>query len=186
MNDLAKLDVTKDSFIYSVNQAYQARIQHNGSFNSHLKYEPFLEKTWALPKNPDINSLKKTLSEIVEHHYTNLPNYRREESVNIENISWFSHSMAALFADAEYLFMAYTGHGFPVLPDSKIPRTNSSKNIIVAIKKYCDFKNNETNGENFSLFPLISEDSINVDALYTQEVWSLIFYFVKKSFGIYT
>lgn len=186
MNDLAKLNITKDSFIYSINQAYEARLQHDGNFKSHLRYEPFLEKSWSLPKSPDVNSFKKSLEEIIQHHYATLPNYRREESVNIENISWFSHSMAALFADIEYLLTAYTGHGFPMLSDARIPRSNTSKSIIAAIKKYADFKNNETNGEKFSLFPLHNEENSTIDETYTHEVWSLIFYFIKKSFGVYT
>lgn len=185
MNDLAKLTITKDSFIYSVNQAYEARIQNDGSFNSHLKYEPFLEKSWSIPKNPDINTLKKILSEIVEHHFTKLPNYRREEKVDIENISWFSHSFAALFADIEYLLIAYTSHGFPILSTPIIPRTNSSKSIIAAIKKYSCFKDDSTNTEKFSLFPLVGEDNDNLDDTYTQEIWSLIFYYIKKYFGSY-
>lgn len=185
MNDLAKLNITKDSFIYSINQAYEARIQHDGNFNSHLKFEPFLDKTWTLPQKPDLNSFKKTLGEIIEHHYKKLPNYRREESVNIENISWFSHSMAALFADIEYLLFAYTGHGYPTLTSSKMPRTNSSKNILFAIKKYMEFKENNSNGEKFQLFPLLGEDNACVDDSYTNEIWSLIFYFVKKFFGVY-
>lgn len=185
MNELAKLAMTKDLFIYSVNQAYEARMQSDGSFNSHLKYEPFLEKTWSLPKNPDINSLKKTLAEIIEHHFSKLPNYRREEAVNLENISWFSHSIAALFADIEYLLMAYTGAGLPMLAEAKVPKTNSSKNIIVAIKKYSDFISKQAKEEKFSLFPISGEDGSALDNLYTQEIWSLIFYYIKKFFGNY-
>ncbi|MES2614622.1 MAG: R3H domain-containing nucleic acid-binding protein [Bdellovibrionota bacterium] len=185
MNDLTKLGITKDSFIYSVNQAYEARIRNDGNFNSHLRYEPFLEKTWALPQNLDLNSLKNTLAEIIEHHYTKLPNYRREEIVNIENISWFSHSIAALFADVEFLIVAYTGHGLPTLATPKIPRTNSSKNIVLAIKKYSDFKTAATNGEKFALFPIASEGEVAVDDAYTQEIWSLVFYYIKKYYGAY-
>jgi hypothetical protein len=186
VNELTKLSLTKDSFIYTTNQAYEARIQNDGSFNSHLKYEPFLEKTWLLPQNYDLNSFKKTLGEIIEHHFEKLPNYKRDETVNIENIAWFSHSIAALFADIEFLVMAYTGHALPLLPTSQIPRTNTSKNISLAIKKYVDFKNHVTNGEKFSLFPLTEEDNTNADELYTQELWSLIFYLIRKVFGSYT
>ncbi len=186
MNPTEKLDITKDSFVFSINQAYEARIQNDGSFKSHLKYEPFLEKTWKLPELPDIHSFKKSLSEIIEHHYKNLPNYRKKESVNLENISWFSHSLAALFADMEFLIHAYTGMGFPILPESRINRSNSSKAIACAIKKYVDFKNsNPSEEEKFSLLPLEDENQEALDAQYTQEMWSLVTYYAKRFFGEY-
>lgn len=186
MNDLTKLSITKDSFLFSVNQAYEARIKQDGSFQSHLIYEPFLEKTWSLPEKPDTHSLKKTLASIIEHHYEKLPNYRREEDVNIENVSWFSHSEAALFADIEHLLFAYTGYGFPFLPNAKIPRTNSSKNIQKAIEKFATFQAKNNTEEKFELFPLLDENDVPIEQQFTEEVWSLIFYFIKKYFGPYT
>ena len=186
MNDLAKLELTKDSFLYSIHQTYEARMKPNGDFNSHLQFEPFLEKTWTLPVNSNIHTLKKTMSEICEHHVQVLPQYRREESVNLENVAWFSHSIAVLFADLERVLMAYTGQGFPLLRESKIPRTNSSKNIAAAIAKFADYKIQESQESPFSLFPLLNENTENLDDFYTEEIWSLAFYFIKKFFQNYS
>ena len=164
--------MTEDAFLHSVNQAYEARIKPDGRFQSHLKYEPFVEKTWVFSQSLDFPSFKRILSDIIQHHYAILPHYRKEETLNLETISWFSHSMAALFADMEYLLKAYVGQGFPPFMDSKIPHTNSSKNILCAIKKYAEFKtkasapssqvnleptNKEQAEEKYSLFPLLGE-----------------------------
>jgi hypothetical protein len=177
--------MTKDSFIFSVHQAHVARMKSNGSFDSHLRFEPFLEGTWKLEENPTLASFKKEAAQIVEHHFTILPNYKRDEVVDLENISWFAHSIAVLFADLETLLLAYTGNGFPLLTTAVIPHTITSKNIALAIKKYSDFKHKEAE-EKYSLFPLLDDQEQCVDALYIQELWSLVAFFAKKFFGSYS
>lgn len=177
--------MTKDSFIFSVHQAYVARMKPDGSFDSHLRFEPFLEGTWKLDENPTLASFKKEAAQIVEHHFTILPNYKRDEVVDLENISWFAHSIAVLFADLETLLLAYTGNGFPLLETSIIPHATTSKNIALAIKKYSDFKHKEAE-EKYSLFPLLDDQEQCVDDLYIQELWSLIAFFAKKFFGSYS
>lgn len=187
MTESTKISINPDSFIFAINQAYEARLKANGEFNSHLRYEPFLAGTWVTPKNPDFTAFKSLLADIIAHHFKVLPNFQRNETVDLENISWFSHSIAALFADLECLLVSFTGSKLPKLTSNSIPRAISSKNIMLAIKKYSDFVNNndEKEQEPFILFPLLSEEKETVDSLYTQEIWSLISSFAKKSFGPY-
>lgn len=179
-----KLSMTKDSFVFSVHQAAVARQKPNGFFDSHLRFEPFLENTWTIDAKPTFSLFKKELGQIMEHHFSILPNYRRNEVVNLENIAWFSHSIAVLFADIEFLLMAYTGHGFPLLPTAEIPHATTSKNIAFAIKKHADFKHSDA-AEKYSLFPLIDEQEHVLDDLYVQELWSLVAFFAKRHFGDY-
>jgi hypothetical protein len=183
-----KLSINPDAFIYSINQAFEARSKANGEFNSHLRYEPFLTKSWVIPKTLDFSSFKTHLLEIIGHHFKVLPNFQRNETVNLENISWFSHSIATLFADLDFLLTTYTGSKLPLLTGNIIPRAASSKNIVAAIQKYSNYLSNKT-GENieesFTLFPLQSESDERLDQLYIQEIWSLITSFTKKIFGPY-
>jgi len=181
-----KLSINADAFIYSVNQAFEARSKANGEFNSHLRFEPFLTNTWIPPKILDFSSFKNVLFNIITHHFHILPNFNRNESVNIENISWFSHSIAVLFADINYLVHQYTGNKLPKLTTNSIPRAVSSKNIVLAIQKYSEYLNNKNeNKEAYLLFPLLSENNEPLDNQYIQEIWSLVASFSKKTFGTY-
>ncbi len=189
MTEPTKLSINPDAFIYAINQAFEARSKANGEFNSHLRYEPFLTKSWSIPKTLDFSVFKTHLLEIIEHHYKVLPNFHRNETVNLENISWFSHSIATLFADLDYLLASFTGNKLPLLPGNMIPRAATSKNIATAIQKYSNYLSNkeEKNKEEvFSLFPLQSETDEILDQMYTQEVWNLITSLTKKTFGSYS
>lgn len=184
MIEPTKLSINPDAFIYAVNQAFEARSKASGEFNSHLRYEPFLMNSWTLPKNLDFTTFKTFLLEIITHHFNVLPNFHRNEIVDLENISWFSHSVAAFFADLEYLMISFTGNKLPNLQENNIPRVSTSKNIILAIQKYSNYLNNKTE-ETFSLFPLRNDTEETLDQLYIQEVWSLIASFSRKVFGSY-
>ncbi|WGL60725.1 R3H domain-containing nucleic acid-binding protein [Pigmentibacter sp. JX0631] len=185
MTELSKFSINPDTFIFAVNQAFEARLKNNGDFNSHLRFDPFLTKSWTAPKNPDFNTFKNLLNEIISHHFHILPNFHRNENVDIENISWFSHSVATLFADLNYLILQFTGQTLPNFSGQSIPKAVSSKNIALAMAKYSQFLALEQSEEPYSLFPLVNENNENVDQLYTQEVWSLISSFSKKTFGNY-
>ena len=188
MIEPTKLSINTDAFIYAINQAFEARSKANGEFNSHLRYEPFLTKTWTPPKSLEFNAFKTQLMDIISHHFRVLPNFQRNESVDIENISWFSHSIATLFADLDYIVLCFTGNKLPNLPGNAIPKASSSKNIVTAIQKYSQYLTNKTDEnkeEIFSLFPLLSESEEPLDKLYIQEIWSLIASFAKKIFGSY-
>lgn len=105
--------INQDSFIYAVRQAFDARTRPHGAFNSHLKYTPFLENTWEKPSESSISTLGQPLNEILKHHWNAIPQYQRREKVNLENIAWFAHSIATLFADIEHLLKSVLGHGLP-------------------------------------------------------------------------
>lgn len=185
VTELSKFSINPDAFIFAVKQAFEARLKANGDFNSHLRYEPFLTNTWTAPKNPEFNSFKSLLAEIINHHFQILPNFHRNENVNIENIAWFSHSVATLFADLNFLIMQFTGASLPEFSGNTLPRAVSSKNIIVALQKHSEYLAQAEKEAAFSLFPLLNENLETVDHLYTQEIWSLIGSFAKKTFGNY-
>ncbi|BBH53919.1 R3H domain-containing nucleic acid-binding protein [Fluviispira sanaruensis] len=187
MTEPTKIEINSDSFIYAVHQAFEARSKANGEFNSHLRFEPFLIGSWAQPESFDLSVFKSLLNEIIAHHIKVLPHFNRNETVNLENIAWFSHSIAALFADIEFLLVSYTGHGFPLLPASVLPKVTSSKNIIAALTKFKEYVSapSTESREPFSLFPLLSETEEKLDDNYVQEIWSLIASFAKKYLGSY-
>ena len=185
VTELSKFSINPDAFIYAVNQAFQARLKANGEFNSHLRFEPFLANTWATPKAPEFNQFKTLLGDIINHHFRILPNFHRNENVDIENISWFSHSVATLFADLDYLHLQFTGSSLPAFSGHTIPKAASSKSIVAALQKYSNYLEQEQKASPFVLFPLLNENSENIDQLYIQELWSLISSFAKKTFGSY-
>ena len=187
MTETSKISINPDALIFAIHQAYQARSRVNGGFDSHLRYEPFLTNTWEIPQKPNFQNFKSYLNEVITHHYNILPNFQRNETVNIENISWFSHSIAALFADIEHLLTFFTGEKLPLFKSNAIPRAISSKNIALAIQKYSNHLQLKPAEEQvvFTLFPLMSESGENVDTVYVQEIWSLIASFIKKIYGSY-
>ncbi len=185
VTELSKFSINPDAFIYAVNQAFQARLKASGEFNSHLRFEPFLANTRTTPKVPELNQFKVLLGDIINHHFRVLPNFHRNENVDLENISWFSHSVATLFADLNFLLQQFTGSSLPEFSGSTIPKAVSSKNIVVALEKYSNYLAQEQQETPFSLFPLLNENNENIDQLYTQEIWSLISSFAKKTFGSY-
>nr|BFD31331.1 hypothetical protein GTC16762_09490 [Pigmentibacter ruber] len=185
VTELSKFSINPDTFIFAVNQAFEARLKNNGDFNSHLRFDPFLSKSWTAPKNPEFNTFKNLLNEIITHHFHILPNFHRNENVDLENISWFSHSVATLFADLNYLIQQFTGHSLPEFSGSSIPKAVSSKNIVLAMTKYSQFLAQNQTEQPYSLFPLLNENNENIDQLYTHEIWSLISSFSKKVFGNY-
>ena len=93
-------------------QALDARSLSKTEFNSHLRYTPFLDNIWVKPQEANLESLKVPLREILEHHRNAIPHYRRGEKVTLENISWFSHSIACLYSDIALLLHECLGHEF--------------------------------------------------------------------------
>jgi hypothetical protein len=183
-----QLSLNPDSFIYSTHQAFAARSQSDGGFRSHLRYEPFLNQSWQVPKNLDFTNFKSLLVHIINHHFQVLPHFQRKEQLNIDNIAWFSQSVATLFADIEYLLSAFTGRKLPKFKGSSLPKVTHSKHIILVIKKHFEsVKNFQENQLETSLTP--SPCSLEIDEtfehFYAQELWSLIASFAKKTFGDY-
>lgn len=190
MQETPKPTINQDSYLFAIHQAQEARLKADGSFQSHLRYEPFLLKTWALPESSDFSTFKKNLLEVVDHHFHTLPNYRKKESVNPDNLAWFALSIATLLADLETLVVAYTGSALPKFNVPSLPKQNSSKNIILAIQKCLQSQSSspeasEESNAKFSLFPLLDEAGTDVSEFFTQELWSLVGSFVKKVFGNY-
>ncbi|WP_161597683.1 R3H domain-containing nucleic acid-binding protein [Fluviispira multicolorata] len=187
MTEPTKIAINSDSFIYAVHQAFEARSKANGDFNSHLRFEPFLIGSWTSPESYDFSSFKTLLSDIIAHHIKVLPHFNRNETVTLENIAWFSHSIAALFADIEFMLVSYTGFGLPKLLSGNLPKATSSKNIVFALKKYQNYiaLDSEEPREPFSLFPLLSESEEALDEHYVQEIWSLIASIAKKYLDSY-
>lgn len=174
--------LTKDAFIYATHQAAEARGRPDGQFQSHLRFVPFLEKTWSLPTEPHIANFKSNLLAIIEHHAQVSPQYKRQEELTIETISWFAHSVATLFADINQMVISYTGCPLPLLETTRIPRTTSSKHIGLAIEKFQQFCAENPN-EKFDLAASLEAEDYSQ---FAYELWSLIFYFSKKAFGEYT
>lgn len=188
VTEATKLSINPDSFIYSVNQAYTARLKSNGAFDSHLCYEPFLIGTWVMPELREYNIFKKQLNDIILHHSMAIPHFQRKESVNLENIAWFSQSTAALFADIEFLLLNFTGASLPQLVKNAIPKLNSNKTIVLALEKYSNYLSSADGSKEkmpFSLFPLSSEEGENLENVYSDEVWSFVTSYVRKYFAAY-
>lgn len=188
------LNIHRDTFIFSVNQAYEARSKTSGDFESHLRFEPFLEKKWSRPIEASVQELKKSLYKIAEHHFSILPQYKKNELVDLENISWFAHSIAALCADIQELLKHYVGCGLVNIQtvsreDNGIAhhyKVTQTKHISLAIDKFSSYLSTDQN-DKFELFPLkeIAQEEFDVSQKYFSEIWSLILFIVTKIFGTY-
>lgn len=188
VQETPKRTINQDSYLYAVHQAQDARLKADGSFQSHLRYEPFLLKTWTRPEPFNLSSFKKNILEVVDHHFHTLPNYRRKESLTADNLAWFALSIATLLADLDTLVLAYTGMPLPKFNTPSLPKQNNSKNVALAIQKWAETQKpsadaSEGSPAKFSLFPLLDENNVDVSDLFTQELWSLVTSFIKKVFG---
>ncbi|NBW81710.1 hypothetical protein EBR21_08145, partial [bacterium] len=118
MSQNSQLHLTNDSFIYACQSEFAARTKKDGSFNSHLRYEDFLTGSFKRPENPTMKDFSQVVLAIARHHSQVTPQFRRREPINLETVSYFTCSIATLFADLESACREFFGTGLPVIPEN--------------------------------------------------------------------
>lgn len=183
--------LTKDAFLFSVQQSATARSLADGRFDSHLRYEPFLLGNYVLPKNASVSSFRGELQEIVEHQFRVLPHFRKKEEITLQNVAYFSQSIATLFADITSLLRAYTGQNIPRLPLEEASSAPSFEFLNAAIQKYTKYVATSKPGDlPYSLYPLrvegeFIESEEQAGDKFAREIWFLIHSSIQKIFTVH-
>jgi len=185
ISDNTIVKIHEDAFLYHVKEAYSLRLKKDGSFVSHYQYKPFLDKLWVLPKSANAAKLRQEMLSILEHHATISPIYESNHIINSLNISEFSHSLACMIYDLNFLLKNFTGHSIPRLNFSHVENLRTTAAINAAIKKY-RLEHSKKDNEDFQLFPIDESldeiESKSLDMKYSSEIWSMLATTLSKSF----
>lgn len=192
MSPNSQLHLTNDSFLYACQSEYAARTKKNGSFNSHIRYEPFLLDQYERPKHATVRDFVQTVTAITTHHFQVTPQFRRHEPLNIETVSYFTCAIATLFADLETACKEFFGVGLPAIP-SQPPEYSNEKpvsNALIQARNTFVQKNLESNlaPEPFEPFPLNVLTEINSTeqaVIWSCEIWDTVADAIHSAFMEY-
>lgn len=181
--------LSQDQFLFSCKQALVARTTKKG-FDSHLRFDPFLFGTYTPPQSRTVNAFRRELTEIFEHSFKETAQFRRQEQIDIETISFFSLAIATLMADIESLLLAYGGIQLPCVQG--VPRAvKDSESLPALAALFASYSAHALSQEGlspedaepFNPFPLDEAGDASADALrVSEELWGLVFTGVKKTF----
>lgn len=189
MTQIPMLSINPDLFIHSCSNQADARARRDGTFKSHLRFEPFLLGTYALPETLRFDGFKTTLDAILKHHLALCPQFRRKEEVDSENFSFVTTSIATLYADVEALLRSWLGIGIPKVPSGSsegVPEGKGTdsfppqllEDLVAAHREY---QAGEPSPEGFRPF---GEGKLDAE-LFSQSFWRLFTERVSKVFGKY-
>jgi hypothetical protein len=189
--------LSQDQFLYSCRQALSARTTKQG-FDSHIRHEPFLFRTFDPGRNLSVGAFRQNLKEIFRHTHQVTPQFRRLEEINLDTISFFSLAIATLVADLETLMKFYGGTGLP--PVLGLPREKKDHDKLPALALLFerheafieDLQAAEAKGQDetpeYLPFPLNPSESQDAEAIQrdrvavSDEVWGTIFGLVRTTF----
>ncbi|MCA2959138.1 MAG: hypothetical protein IOD12_02730 [Silvanigrellales bacterium] len=186
---IPRVSLKPDAFLFACHTADSARLRRDGTFNSHLRFDPFLMNTYSRPASPDPRTLKKEIQTILKHHFDASPQFRKDLDVDLDTISYFTLAIATLFADLGSLFRAYTGLELPRIPSHDTEYSDSFPQLRRVIELYSASLKDEPNDEDaeretfdpFSVDEHTSLADIQVQqAEFAAEIWDII------SDGIFT
>ncbi len=184
----AKLGMSPDAFLYACIQSDEARRKKNGTFNSHLRYEPFLFETYRAPKALSLETFANELHTILQHHWQVNPQFRRGDFIDTDTISYFSQVVPTVFADVEQLVRLFFGREIPLLMRAEEAAEISDEFPFLEASIGRFQKYNDT----------LNEDSVAYDAAegvdnpaiesagFSTELWYVISELTKEIFGDYT
>lgn len=182
--------LTKDAFFYSCQTAFEARNKKDG-FDSYLRYEPFLLKTYKLPESANAKTFSKELTQIFQHHLLKTAQFKRKETITLDNHAWFTQAIATLLADVGTLLSNYTGQKIPYIPHEPVEFSDARPVLNAAIAKYKNvlLKNDDEKNQ-FQLFPIaegLEEENKVAEAeqplVFAAEVWDLLVQNIENTFS---
>lgn len=188
-NHTAPSRITKDAFFYSCQQSFEARLKKN-SFDSHLRFEPFLLQTYELPKAPSAKTFTRELTEIFKHQHQKTPQFKRNDALTLDNSAWFTQAIATLLADVSTLLKFYTNQPVPSIPNEPVEFSDARPVIGAAIAKWTKFLAGKTDeSPAFVLFPieegLEEENAVEAKlqpAVFAAELWDLLVHNIESTF----
>jgi hypothetical protein len=184
----AKLGMSPDAFLYACIQSDEARRKKDGSFNSHLRYEPFLFNTYRTPQKRTLEAFANDLHGILQHHWSANPQFRRGEFISMETISYFSQAVPTVIADIEDLVRLFFGRGLPVLvrPEEASEISDDFPALEEAVARFQKY--NDTLVEDSGAYDVAEgvDDPALEAASFSTELWYVISELSKEIFGDYT
>lgn len=180
------LELKLDPFLASCRDSDVARRRKNGEFTSHIRYEPFLMGTYKPPRKPTLKTFETEFNQIIDHHLTIIPQYRRGERINLETISWFSLSITSVLFDIETLIREYMGCSFPDTPPSDTkpdPDLPLMTRAIDALTEHLEICRKLTKDEPIPAFtsPFPKDEMPMLHA----ELWDFIRTMLRARLGVY-
>lgn len=192
MSQNSQLHLTNDAFIYACQSEYAARSKKDGSFQSHLRFEDFLTNRFHRQENPTNSDVAKLFTSIAQHHVRITPQFRRREPINLETVSFFTCSIATLFADLESACKELYGIGLPKIPVNPPEYSTEaplSSALLNARTEYVRQLNSATvEAPSFAAFPRSEFPALNgeqQEQIWACEVWDLLADILHSVFGEY-
>ncbi len=184
----AKLAMSPDAFLYACIQSDEARRKKDGDFQSHLRYEPFLFKTYRAPQARTLEAFANDLHAILQHHWAANPQFRRGETIDMETLAYFSQAVPTVFADIEDLVRLFFGRPLPQLVrlDDPAAISDDFPALEKAIERFQKY--NETLTEESAAYqPSEGLDDAAAELCnFSTELWYVVVELSREIFGDYT
>ena len=176
---IPRVHLNPDNFLYACHSEDVARTKKNGTFYSHLRYEPFLMDTFQRPKSPQAALLRKEILAIAKHHFQVSPQFRRNEDVDLDTISYFTLGISTLFSDLNRIFFEYTGLGLPKIPSHDTEYSDSFPIVQKVINQYTAYLADDS-AEKDPFEPFLATASRTKDEAaqeqneFSAEIWDIL------------
>lgn len=149
--EIPKVNLGTDLFLYSCREAILVRQRKDGTFKSHLRWDPFLFKNYQLPSQLSLKQFRHTLNDVVRHQAQITPFYRRGKEITKENLPQFTESLSTLIADVGQLVLYWTGQELPFIPTEHVEYSGKFPVTAKLIERFDNFRLSESE-ESFVAF----------------------------------
>jgi len=179
--------LTNDSFLYACQSEFAARTKKDGSFKSHLRFDPFLVGQYQRPATATWQDFVQLTTEIIHHHFKVTPQFRRKEPLNLETVSFFSCSIATLFADIETACKEMFGVGLPDIPSEPPEYSPEAPVAKTLLGTRNTFLHNISTSEDFSneFSPFPEGEQPDTQVQFSCEIWDTIADLIHQVYGEY-
>jgi hypothetical protein len=187
----SQLHLTNDSFLYACQSEFAARTKKDGSFNSHIRFEPFLLGQYVRPKQASMRDFSELVNAITAHHSQATPQFRRNESLSLDTVAYFTCAIATLFADLEAACKEMFGLELPAIPSEPpeySPEAPLSNALIQKRNHYLAQAQSASQTAPYEAFPL-NEVSVGEgttqESIWSCEVWDTVAEAIHAKLGQY-
>jgi hypothetical protein len=184
---IPRVHLNPDNFLYACHSEDVARTRKNGTFKSHLRYEPFLVENYQRPKSPSVAALRVEILAIGQHHFQTSPQFRRNEDVDLDTISYFTLGIATLFADLNRIFFEFTGLDLPKIPSHDTEYSDSFPLLQKIINQFTAFlANDDLEKDPFNPFSVSSQKNNHEvspeQSEFSAEIWDIVSEIIFETF----
>lgn len=147
---------------------------------------------YTRPKQASMRDFSELVNAITSHHAQATPQFRRNESLNLDTVAYFTCAIATLFADLEAACKQMFGLGLPVIPSEPpeySPEAPLSNALIQKRSQYlAQTQSAEAAASPYEAFPLkeiaTSEEALQ-ESIWSCEVWDTIADAIHSKLGQY-